>query len=144
MRFAVLLAAAVPAALALPADGARPDSTLKPWIPDPSTGLPLQPQPQLSATCQASCYTSEVQDWGEKCKWAKMCAGCNECGVASTASNAAASNATESNATSAGDAANATAANAIAPNATADVGANTAAAIAAPDQVSPKFTDTQI
>ena len=32
----------------------------------------------------------------------------------------------------------------LAPNATADVGANTAAAIAAPDQVSPKFTDTQI
>ena len=91
----VLLAAAAPAALALPADGARPDSTLKPWIPDPSTGLPLQPQPQLSATCQASCYTSEVQDWGEKCKWAKVCAGCNECGVASTASNPTAS--TESN-----------------------------------------------
>ena len=218
MRFAVLLAAAAPAALALPADGARPDSTLKPWIPDPSTGLPLQPQPQLSATCQASCYTSEVQDWGEKCKWAKvcagcnecgvastasnptastesntqqpqpqpqpqqpaapapgtattgtstseqgkqlsatcqascytsevqdwgekckwvkMCAGCNECGVASTASNAAASNATESNATSAGDAANATAANAIAPNATADVGANTAAANAAAVDIS--------
>ena len=136
MRFAVLLAAAAPAALALPADGARPDSTLKPWIPDPSTGLPLQPQPQLSATCQASCYTSEVQDWGEKCKWAKVCAGCNECGVASTASNAAASNATESNATSAGDAANATAANAIAPNATADVGANTAAANAAAVDIS--------
>ena len=93
MRFAVLLAAAAPAALALPADGARPDSTLKPWIPDPSTGLPLQPQPQLSATCQASCYTSEVQDWGEKCKWAKVCAGCNECGVASTASNPTASTA---------------------------------------------------
>jgi hypothetical protein len=65
-----------------------------------------------------------------------MCAGCNECGVASTASNAAASNATESNATSAGDAANATAANAIAPNATADVGANTAAANAAAVDIS--------
>ena len=90
---AFLLVAAAPAA-ALPADGARKDSTLKPWIPDPSTGLPLQPQPQLSATCQASCYTSEVQDWGEKCKWAKVCAGCNECGVASTASKATASNAT--------------------------------------------------
>ena len=41
---AFLLAAAAPAA-ALPADGARRDSTLKPWIPDPNTGLPLDPQP---------------------------------------------------------------------------------------------------
>ena len=40
-RFAVLLAAAAPAALALPADDARPDSTLK-----PAGSNTQQPQPQ--------------------------------------------------------------------------------------------------
>ena len=198
-RFAVLLAAAAPAALALPADGARPDSTLKPAGSNASaTGVPegftptatcqtechtyagdwtvkckwkdrvncdgceecfwraggsdscqancytsvvqdwkekckwndqmhcigcaecvpnasntQQPQPQqqahkLSETCQAECYTNTLI-WGVKCGWSKTCAGCDECGGASTgtAANTLASNATESNATSAGDAANA-------------------------------------
>ena len=63
---------------------------------------------KLSETCQAECYTNTLI-WGVKCGWSKTCAGCDECGGASTgtAANTPASNATESNATSAGDAANA-------------------------------------
>ena len=79
----------------------------------PNASNTQQPQPQqqahnLSETCQAECYTNTLI-WGVKCGWSKTCAGCDECGGASTgtAANTPASNATESNATSAGDAANA-------------------------------------
>ena len=79
----------------------------------PTASNTQQPQPQqqahkLSETCQAECYTNTLI-WGVKCGWSKTCAGCDECGGASTgtAANTPASNATESNATSAGDAANA-------------------------------------
>ena len=87
-----------------------------PLDPQPQPGQQpagQQPQPQqqahkLSETCQAECYTNTLI-WGVKCGWSKTCAGCDECGGASTgtAANTPASNATESNATSAGDAANA-------------------------------------
>ena len=66
-RFAVLLAAAAPAALALPADGARPDSTLKPAGSNASaTGVPEGFTP--TATCQTECHTY-AGDWTVKCKW---------------------------------------------------------------------------
>ena len=38
---------------------------------------------KLSETCQAECYTNTLI-WGVKCGWSKTCAGCDECGGAST------------------------------------------------------------
>ena len=54
----------------------------------PNASNTQQPQPQqqahkLSETCQAECYTNTLI-WGVKCGWSKTCAGCDECGGAST------------------------------------------------------------